>query len=269
MNLRGNILRERQTGPFRIVEKSYDGATSLEKHQHATAYLSFLLAGAYVEAANARETVCPSGTVIWHPPGETHSDRFHPDGGHLIDLEVASPWLLEATRALRPAAESRIFCGGLPYALGLRLYRELSVDGGGVEDIVTELLSFFFCGGSDRRPPAWFKRALQCVRDAEDSHQSLTAVAREAGVHPVHLARSFRRFLGCTFGDYQAKVRVQRAFEMLRTADRPIVEVAYACGFADHAHLCRTFKQCTGLTPTAFRKVAGRISVTSLPPLAG
>lgn len=269
MQARGKTLREKQVGPFRIVEKAYDGGTALQSHQHPTAFLSFLLAGAYVEVSGARETVCPSGTVIWHPPAETHSDRFHPDGGHLIDLEVADPWLREAAQALRPAAGSKIFCGGLPYALGLRLYRELSVNSRAVEDVVTELLSFFFCGGSDRRPPAWFHRALQCMCEADDHHQSLTTVARAAGVHPVHLARSFRRFLGCTFGDYQAKIRVHRAFEMLRAVDRPVVDVAYACGFADHAHLCRTFKQCTGLTPTAFREVVGRIPRSSFQRPAG
>lgn len=268
MKTRGNTLRQKQVGPFRIVEKSYHGATLLENHQHQTAFLSFLLAGAYVENSGGAEVVCPPGTVIWHPPAETHSDRFHPNGGHLIDLEIADAWLQDAAQALRPTAHSRMFCGGLPYALGLRLYRELCVSSG-VEDVVTELLSFFFCGGSDRRPPAWLKRALQLMCDARDNQPSLTEVAREVGVHPVHLARSFRRFLGCTFGDYQAKTRVHWAFEMLRTADSPIVDVAYACGFADHAHLCRAFKECTGLTPTAFRQVVGRPTRGSLERLAG
>ena len=255
MNPLGNTLREKQVGPFRIVEKSYGASATLGRHQHPTAYLSFLLAGAYVEASNKGETVCPSGTVIWHPPAETHSDRFHPQGGHLIDLEVADSWLQDAAQALRPANQPRIFCGGLPYALGLQLYRELSADSRVVETIATELLSFFFSGEVDRHPPVWFQRALQLVSDMEGRHHSLPSVAREVGVHPVHVARSFRRFLGCTFGDHLAKSRVRRAFELLLNPNRPIVDVAYACGFADHAHLCRTFKKSTGLTPTAFRRI--------------
>ena len=142
------ILREKQAGPFRIVEKAYGGNATLARHQHQTAFLSFLLGGAYVEASNWGETICSSGTVIWHPQDEAHSDRFHPRGGHLIDLEVEDSWLQDAAQALRPAAQARIFCGGLPYALGLRLYRELSADTSAVENVATELLSFFFTGPS-------------------------------------------------------------------------------------------------------------------------
>lgn len=255
MNPAGTILREKRVGPFRIVEKIYDHHAALARHQHPTAFLSFLLAGAYVEASNRGETLCPSGTVIWHPPAEVHSDRFHPQGGHLIDLEIEDVWLQDAEQALRPASKPRRFCGGLPFALGLRLYRELSANSSAIEDTTTELLSFFFSGGVDRNPPVWFHRALRLVSDLEGRQQSLYSVAQEVGVHPVHLARSFRRFLGCTFGDHLAKSRVRRAFELLLNPKNRIVEVAYACGFADHAHLCRTFKNSTGLTPTAFRDI--------------
>jgi AraC family transcriptional regulator len=87
----------------------------------------------------------------------------------------------------------------------------------------------------------------------DEERHSLTSVAREFGVHPVHLARSFRRFLGCTFSDYVAKLRIRRALELLLIENQAIVDVANACGFADHAHLSRTFKKVTGLTPRAFR----------------
>jgi AraC family transcriptional regulator len=74
------------------------------------------------------------------------------------------------------------------------------------------------------------------------------------GVHPVHVARSFRRFLGYTFGDHLAKIRIRKAFELLLNSKRPAVEVAYTCGFANHAHLCRVFKKSTGLTLLCFSK---------------
>ena len=223
-------------------------------HQHETAYLSFLLAGAYLEFCGSRETTCSAGTVIWHPPNDVHGDRFHSTGGHLLNLEISEVWLQDAAQELKPSADIRAFCGGLPYSLGLRIYRELHSNTHAIEDLANELVGFFFSGPADRQPPIWFRQALDLVRETHDYPLSLTLTAREVDVHPVHLARSFRRFLGCTFGDHLAKVRLRKAFELLLTTKNPIADVAHSSGFADHAHLCRSFKEATGLTPSAFRR---------------
>jgi AraC family transcriptional regulator len=252
MKSAGKTLRTKRIGAFRIVEKSYSADTVLALHKHETAYVSFLLAGTYVEVSEQEERSCSSGTVIWHPRTEAHADQFHSGGGHLLDLEINPAWLGDAAQELKPVSRACVFRDGLPYALGLRMYRELSADSRTVEDVATELLGFFFTGPRDRRPPAWFNRALEVCRETEEDKMSLANLALAVGVHPVHLARSFRRFLGCTFGDHLAKIRIRKAFELLNSK-RPIVDVAYACGFADHAHLCRVFKKSTGLTPSAFR----------------
>jgi AraC family transcriptional regulator len=249
----GNILRKKQIGPFRIIEKFYSPGTSLALHEHETAYVSFLLAGAYVERSRQEERICAAGTVIWHPRAEVHADRFQSGGGHLLDLEIDPAWLDDVGRDRKIVSQARMFCGGLPYSLGLRLYRELSADSSRVDDVATELLGFFFTGPLERHPPAWFNRALQICSDLEQQ-LSLASLAFAVGVHPVHVARSFRRFLGYTFGDHLAKIRIRNAFRLLATSGAPIVDVAYACGFADHAHLCRAFKRSTGLTPSAFRR---------------
>jgi AraC family transcriptional regulator len=247
-----NPLRKKQIGPFRIIEKSYPANAWLGMHEHETAYISFLLAGAYAEVSQQEERFCSSGTVIWHPSTEAHADRFQSCGGHVLDLEIDTEWLNDGAEELKTASRARMFHGGLPYSLGLQIYRELSTDSDRVEDVATELLGFF-SGPLDRRPPGWFNRAVEVCRDVDQQRLSLASLALAVGVHPVHVARSFRRFLGCTFGDYLAKVRIGKAFELLLNSKQPIVEVAYACGFADQAHLCRVFKKSTGLTPSSFR----------------
>jgi len=250
----GKTLREKNTGPFRITETSYDADAALAVHQHETAYLSCLLAGAYTESYGSREATYIAGTVVWHPADDVHSDGFQSAGGHLLNLEISAGWLRDVAQGLEPCADIRSFCGGLPYSLGLRLYRELHVDSQVVEDLANELVSFFFSGSADRHPPLWFGQALDLVSEIYDSPVSLAYIAREVGVHPVHLARSFRRFLGCTFGDYLAEVRIRKAFGLLLSTNNSIGNVAHSSGFADHAHLCRSFKRSTGLTPSAFRE---------------
>ncbi|MBA3916448.1 MAG: AraC family transcriptional regulator [Acidobacteriales bacterium] len=41
------------------------------------------------------------------------------------------------------------------------------------------------------------------------------------------------------------------AFSISRSSTE-IGDVAYSCGFADHVHLCRIFKEATGLAPSHF-----------------
>jgi AraC family transcriptional regulator len=249
-----NTIRTKQVGPFRITEKFHSPGQRLALHEHEKAYVSFLLSGSYVEMVRREERICLPGTVIWHPRTETHADQFRSEGGHLLDLEFDCAWLDDATQESKSASQPHISCGGLPYALGLRIYRELSTYSHSFEDAATELLGFFFTGPFERRPPAWFNQALQICNEIEEQQLSLGSLALAVGVHPVHVARSFRRFLGYTFGDHLAKIRIRNAFRLLVNSRTPIVDVAYACGFADHAHLCRAFKQSTGLTPSAFRR---------------
>ncbi len=250
----GKTLRERRTGAFRVIEKTFAADAALPRHGHAAAYVSFLLAGGYEEVSRQETRSCSPGTVIWHPKTEAHADTFHPCGGHLLDLEIDAGWLDDAAQELRLVPSARMFRGGLPYRLGLRVYRGISAGSRDVEEAAIELLGFFFAGPVDRKRPAWFSRALEICEENHEEHLSLATLAQELGVHPVHVSRSFRRFMGCTFGDYLAEIRIRKAFELLGDSQRPVVDVAHASGFADHAHLCRTLKKSTGLTPSAFRK---------------
>jgi AraC family transcriptional regulator len=82
-------------------------------------------------------------------------------------------------------------------------------------------------------------------------------IAEIVGVHPAHLARTFRRCYGCTVGDYVRSLRLERARQELRVSDRPLAEIALALGYADQSHFATSFKQQTGMTPGTFRNAFG------------
>jgi AraC family transcriptional regulator len=46
----------------------------------------------------------------------------------------------------------------------------------------------------------------------------------------------------------------------LLTTSRPLVEAGFACGFTDQAHFTNTFVRFTGLTPSAYRESARRLT---------
>ena len=109
---------------------------------------------------------------------------------------------------------------------------------------------------SSSEAPHWLSLVRERLDDA-DRPPLVRALAAGAGVHPVYLARQFRRWYGCSITEHVKRRRVQRAAAAMTTASTPLSLVAYEAGYADQAHMCRVFARETGVTPSRFRKLAG------------
>ena len=82
----------------------------------------------------------------------------------------------------------------------------------------------------------------------------LRALAASAGVHPTHLARTFRRFHGRSLGDYVTGLRIQRACRALGESDDTLAAIASETGFTDQSHFTRSFRDAVGTTPARYRR---------------
>jgi AraC-like DNA-binding protein len=90
---------------------------------------------------------------------------------------------------------------------------------------------------------------------------SLDAIAQAAGLPPFRLFRAFARAMGMTPHEYQRQARVRYAMALIRASARgggALSDIAVASGFADQAHLTRTFRRMLGVTPGAY-KTATRV----------
>ena len=103
---------------------------------------------------------------------------------------------------------------------------------------------------------AWQARK---VRDYIDSHITgpvlvgdLCALVRRS---KAHFARSFKRTFGASPHSFVVRCRVELAAQYMLTTDASMSDIALRCGFADQAHLCKQFRQATGETPAAWRRV--------------
>ena len=85
----------------------------------------------------------------------------------------------------------------------------------------------------------------------------MASLAADADVHPVSLARAFRRAFGCSPTAYRRRVRVRAATGLLASTALPAVEVAFAAGFADQSHMCRDVRTEFGTTPSRLRALLG------------
>jgi AraC family transcriptional regulator len=108
-----------------------------------------------------------------------------------------------------------------------------------------------------RRPPAWLKRVVDLLQARFLDGLRLPEVAREAGVHPVHLTRVFRAHHGVSLGAYVRGLRLDWAATRLAGSRSTLGDIALEAGFADQSHFTRMFKRHTGSTPGQFRRRSG------------
>jgi AraC family transcriptional regulator len=257
----GNIVKSREVAGFRLAEGIATPGAQLPKHLHEGAYFTVVLQGACTERYGNQTRECHASTLTFHPPGEVHSVYF-PSATRLFNVAV-EPGLLdrlrEHTRILESRSELR---GGPPALLAQRLYCEFRrVDACSLlamEGLVLEILaeaSRCSVNPSEHRPPRWLEQVREILHSQFFECPTLAGLAEAVGVHPVHLARAFRKWYHCSVGDYVRRLRIEFACREISASDVPLVEIASEAGFADQAHFSRTFKRCMGLTPTEFRDV--------------
>lgn len=84
---------------------------------------------------------------------------------------------------------------------------------------------------------------------------TVSSMAEQAGLSISALERSLKSLLGLSPLQILQKIRLERAIELLKDSQEPIVSIAILCGYGDHSAFSRQFKQLTGLSPTEFRKL--------------
>jgi AraC-like DNA-binding protein len=96
------------------------------------------------------------------------------------------------------------------------------------------------------------ERALEFVHAHLDQTVGLTDIASAATLPPYRLLRAFQRATGMTPHGYQRQARLREAMKLIRRG-LSLSEAATETGFADQAHLTRTFRKFMGITPGAYQ----------------
>lgn len=103
-------------------------------------------------------------------------------------------------------------------------------------------------------------RMLRLARDRIDrdypGQVGIPELAEQAGYSTEHFIRAFRVAYGQTPGRYRTQRRVERACDLLRSANLTVTEICYLVGFASLGSFSTRFSEVTGMSPTAYRKAA-------------
>ena len=98
---------------------------------------------------------------------------------------------------------------------------------------------------------------LRRARDHIDRHYrmplELDDLTTVAGVSKFHFARSFAGVYGETPIRYLTRRRIERAQDLLRSANLTVTEICMAVGFSSLGSFSTRFTQLTGESPTVYR----------------
>jgi hypothetical protein len=144
---RGDILRSVHAGGLALVDQHTQRGNILPRHRHGHAWFTFLFAGSYIERLPSLERYRSAGMVIWHPADLVHENDFVSDG-HNLNLVVGLEWLEVLPPDISLPDSGRSWEGGLPYRVGLELYRSLNQDAQISHESVFNLVSV--CASSKR-----------------------------------------------------------------------------------------------------------------------
>ena len=261
----GRLATRRQVAGMALSESAYAPSLVIPVHDHELASVCLVLEGSYDETVGRRRRVCTPGMVIFHPEGEHHADVHHGAPVRLLSIEVGRA-RLAALQAVAPVlGESAHLADAGSARVAARLAREFrSADPASALAIESLVLELLVDGQRQALPgetgaPAWLVRAQEFLHANYAVGFSVQEVADAAGVHPAHLARVFRRHHRCSLGTYVRRLRVEAAGVALAQGEMPLADIALAAGFADQSHFSRLFRAATGVTPTHYRRVRGRL----------
>lgn len=250
----------RLAGGFLFSESVYCVGADLSQHSHENPFLYLVTHGVCLDRAASGEQEVRQKSLLFHPAGEGHANRWGPDGGACFHIELLPDRATDGIPVRRSYAE-RGECAWLAD----RVYRNfLLADEAAplaMEGLTLEILAELSRASQPavpNSPPSWLRRVRDLLHDRWADMVSVGEIADEAGVHPSHLARAFRQHYHATIGEYVRRLRVEKSKSLLLRSGLSLAEIALDAGFVDQSHFTRVFRQVTGQTPSEYRRTRSR-----------
>lgn len=103
-------------------------------------------------------------------------------------------------------------------------------------------------------------RVHQLIERDGEGRLDLNQLARSASYSPWHLIRMYREVFGETPSEHATRLRLGRAWSLVRDSALPVGEITEKLGFESQSAFCRAFKNAYGLTTTQVRHLPPAVS---------
>ena len=181
-----------------------------------------------------------------------------------------SPRRLDDIRAFTNLFDTPAHIKGGALSLTMRrIYDELRGQACGfelvIEGLILEMLGQTFRQNNLRdcsTPPRWLTQAQELIHQHFAEKLSLRVIAEVVQIHPSHLARTFRKYHGCSIGEYVRRLRIEYAAQEVLKSASSLSDISLAAGFSDQSHFTHEFKRHLRTTPAEYKKLHSRTALT-------
>jgi AraC family transcriptional regulator len=239
----------RTTGRYVVSDIAFAGGARLPWHAHPHSLVAVVVGGGVQKTYTRTTQEARRATLIAMPAEERHADRFAADGARMVVVESEDDLPSVAAFDSWTAA-------GVAHRIRQELARPDAFSDLALESLALELAVLAGrAAPSVDRAPRWLLDVLAILCEHTCDPPSARQLANEIGIHPAHLARSFRAATGESVGSYARNVRLDWAARRLVGSDDPLARVACEAGFADQSHFTRAFSRRFGVAPGRYRRV--------------
>jgi AraC family transcriptional regulator len=101
------------------------------------------------------------------------------------------------------------------------------------------------------------KRVADYIETRLDARLTIADMAALVHLSPFHFSRAFKQSFGMPPHRYHMMRRVEAAKTLLNATSIPMTEIALQLGFSEASSLSAGFRRVTGVSPSAYRWIAG------------
>ncbi|MFR9239836.1 MAG: response regulator [Clostridium baratii] len=99
------------------------------------------------------------------------------------------------------------------------------------------------------------ENALEYIEDHVEENINLDSIANICNLSSCYFSKLFKKEVGVNFKTYINNKKLNKAKEMLKNTDIPILNIALDLGFDDCGYFIRVFKKSEGVTPKKYREI--------------
>ena len=243
-------------------------------HCHEFYELEYILSGKGVHNLNGVESMVSPGSFYLLTPADFHS--VTPVSGNIknYNLMFSRDWLSdELARSLytsrRPFA-GELFGEAARRMISVleRLEFEYNTDGKHRHMVLGSLVNVVLCDvlnvlekpeaettpyGSDIQKALWY------IENHFSEPLRLGDIAQHVHLSNSYFSLRFKQAVGQPFSTYLQELRLEYAYNLLKSSEMPVSDVCYHSGFGTMEHFVRLFKKRYGHTPGEIRTSAKNI----------